>query len=337
MKERKQKMNTLLKISLCGLIITLTMTTGIYANARTLEKNVHEGANIQNVSDAEAWLESYFEKNGINIEIGTPEYVDYLTDILVFENDKTMKKEKEYDDIKLYASEYLSCLNGPDMIVDEEKEKMMLNTEEQEKSLVQIEKEATKESVETENKNSNLYKVSVASAANKYSDSNAVKYAKKWAKKRNPRYKSYSSDCTNFVSQCVNAGGKKMNTPKSIPEGVKSSTNYWYSLRYQEWHANNYIYRWRETTSFIRVSDFFTYWEKKGIKKANYSSKTKLQNGVAVGDVVQLKNGNGKWFHTIIITGGSKGNRKYCGHSSNRLDEPVKNISGAVSYRVLKF
>lgn len=97
------------------------------------------------------------------------------------------------------------------------------------------------------------------------------------------------------------------------------------------------MYKWKESSSFINVADFYTYWKNRGIKTASYSSKAKLQNGVSVGDVVQLKNGKGKWFHSIIITGGSKGARTYCGHTKNRKDEPVKNISGAVSYRSLKF
>lgn len=170
-----------------------------------------------------------------------------------------------------------------------------------------------------------------------YSDSAAVAYARKWAKSRNSQYNSYSSDCTNFVSQCVEAGGKNMTKPSTVPIGIKETTSYWYSVRYKEWHGNSYVYKWNESTSFIRVADFYTYWKNKGITTASYSSKEKLQNGAAIGDVVQLKNGDGKWFHSIIITGGTKGAREYCGHSSKRLDEPVKNISGAVSYRALKF
>jgi hypothetical protein len=33
-------------------------------------------------------------------------------------------------------------------------------------------------------------------------------YSDKWALARNPTYRSYSNDCTNFVSQCLAAGGK---------------------------------------------------------------------------------------------------------------------------------
>lgn len=128
-----------------------------------------------------------------------------------------------------------------------------------------------------------------------------------------------------------------MTKPQWIQEGVKDTTNYWYSVRYEEWHTNNYVYRWKESSSFIRVADFYSYWKNKGIKTASYSTKAKLQDGVSIGDVVQLKNGDGKWFHSIIITGGTKGSRTYCGHSYARKDEPVKNISGAVSYRALEF
>lgn len=119
--------------------------------------------------------------------------------------------------------------------------------------------------------------------------------------------------------------------------GVNETKKYWYSIRYEEWHGNSSVYRWKESTSFIRVGDFYTYWKNKGITTTSYSNKTKLQNGAAIGEVIQLKNGDGKWFHSIIITGGSKGDRLYCGHSSNRKDYPVKKISGAVSFRGLKF
>ena len=77
--------------------------------------------------------------------------------------------------------------------------------------------------------------------------------------------------------------------------------------------------------------------ENKGIKSKSYANKTKLQNGVHKGDVVQSKNGDGKWFHTIIITAGKKGNWKYCGHTNNRLDYQVEKISNATAFRALEF
>lgn len=65
--------------------------------------------------------------------------------------------------------------------------------------------------------------------------------------------------------------------------------------------------------------------------------KQNFKMGVHKGDVVQLKNGDGKWFHTIIITAGKKGNWKYCGHTNNRLDYPVEKISNATAFRELEF
>lgn len=47
-----------------------------------------------------------------------------------------------------------------------------------------------------------------------YDRASAIKYAKKWALSRNPRYYNFDSvggDCTSFVSQCLFAGIKEMN------------------------------------------------------------------------------------------------------------------------------
>lgn len=44
-----------------------------------------------------------------------------------------------------------------------------------------------------------------------YNVTNAVNYADTWAEARNPGYTQFSSDCTNFVSQVMRAGGASMN------------------------------------------------------------------------------------------------------------------------------
>ncbi len=40
-----------------------------------------------------------------------------------------------------------------------------------------------------------------------YSPTKAKEYAHKWADSYNSAYNKYSKDCTNFVSQCLEAGG----------------------------------------------------------------------------------------------------------------------------------
>jgi len=52
-----------------------------------------------------------------------------------------------------------------------------------------------------------------------YNPRAAVAYAHEWAFKRNPKYGDFEDlggDCTNFVSQCLIAGGAVMNVTKDV-------------------------------------------------------------------------------------------------------------------------
>lgn len=48
-----------------------------------------------------------------NLEEGTPEYVEYLVDMLMFKEDDTLKNIKEYDDILIYAANYIVEYDSP--------------------------------------------------------------------------------------------------------------------------------------------------------------------------------------------------------------------------------
>ena len=70
-----------------------------------------------------------------------------------------------------------------------------------------------------------------------YNISNATAYARKWAEGFNPKYKKQKSDCTNFVSQILEAGGLYGILPQhDLPSGMTSDTRYWYYLNAK----NNY-------------------------------------------------------------------------------------------------
>ena len=52
-----------------------------------------------------------------------------------------------------------------------------------------------------------------------YQRASAVQYARRWALGRNPRYPDFTGmggDCANFISQCLIAGGGRMNLVRDI-------------------------------------------------------------------------------------------------------------------------
>ncbi len=169
-------------------------------------------------------------------------------------------------------------------------------------------------------------------SGHKYSVNQAVKYALKWANSRNKKYKKHRNDCTNFVSQCVNAGGKKMNKPKCWPldKNILDTTKFWAVKSFRA-----IVTTWKETSSWIGVNDFYTYWKKHNASLQFCSSIKELQKKAKLGDVVQLHNSK-KWHHSIIITAGKKGSWKYSAHSKQRRNEPVKNIKGEKKYRIIR-
>ena len=170
-------------------------------------------------------------------------------------------------------------------------------------------------------------------SGHKYSPSKAANYAYKWGNRRNSQYRSHIKDCTNFVSQCVYAGGKTMKKPKKkIPNGMKNTIYYWYSIKYVIPPAN---YRWKESSSWIGVSDFYNYWKNNGAQIIQCKTIKILNNKAKLGDIVQLNEGKG-WYHSIIISKGRKGNWKYAGHSNNRKANSVKNIGCRNKFRIIR-
>lgn len=147
--------------------------------------------------------------------------------------------------------------------------------------------------------------VSLASYSG-YNASSAVSYALKWALSRNPNYKNYDpNDCTNFVSQCVYAGG--------IPG---SST--WYS----------------RSTAWINVINFYNY-----MRKTGYTFGGDYSSGSRLGDVIQFYNSSkNTWSHAGIITGTTHGHGwAYSAHSINRKNHAIYFEYPSATYTKLRY
>ena len=148
-----------------------------------------------------------------------------------------------------------------------------------------------------------------------YNRENAVKYARKYALVRNPiffTFEGIGGNCTNFVSQCILAGGCVMNfTP----------TFGWYYLS-----AN------RRSASWTGV-DFFYDFMTTNTGLGPFGNEIALEDA-KIGDVIQLSNGQ-SFYHTLIITEITENDVLVCANSIDSLDRPLSTYDYS-SYRVIK-
>ena len=111
----------------------------------------------------------------------------------------------------------------------------------------------------------------------------AVRYALKWAFARNPRFYDFEDiggDCTNFISQCLYAGCGVMNY---------SDENGWYYISSYE--------RAPSWTSVVYLREFLLTNEGAAV----YGEEAPL-SVLMPGDIVQLINGEGRFYHTVFVS-----------------------------------
>lgn len=151
-----------------------------------------------------------------------------------------------------------------------------------------------------------------------YNRSAALAYARRWALSRNPEYYDFADvggDCTSFVSQCIYAGCDVMNyTP----------TYGWYYIsgfdKSPSWSGVNYFY------NFITKNE--------GV--GPFGRET-VRNNLLPGDVIQLGTENGRFYHTLLLTGiqtTRQGNRfLVSAHNNDAYNRPLSSYSyGAIRY-----
>ena len=102
----KRKLRLILMLGLC-------LSIGIPSFAFAVASN--ESVEMT-VGDAENELTVYLQKYHPEIQIGSEQYVDFLVDLLMFEDEKMLEKHPQYEEIKIYASEYLDQISSGGMV-----------------------------------------------------------------------------------------------------------------------------------------------------------------------------------------------------------------------------
>jgi hypothetical protein len=131
-----------------------------------------------------------------------------------------------------------------------------------------------------------------------YNRREAVRYADRWWDSYNPAYRHFEVDCTNYISQCLRAGGAPT---WGIPN---RSRGWWYS-------GKNWSYSWAVANSLR----WFLSGSRQGLTAKEVSSPEQLSPG----DVICYDfEGDGRFDHnTMVVRKNSEGMPLVNAHTSN--------------------
>lgn len=126
----------------------------------------------------------------------------------------------------------------------------------------------------------------------------AVKYAEHWWNSYNPAYRKFDVDCTNYISQCLRAGGAPM---RGMPDRGKG---WWYQ-------GNNWSFSWAVAHSLR--------WYLSGSTQGLQGKEVASAADLYPGDVICYDfQGDGRWDHnTIVVTKDANGMPLVNAHTDN--------------------
>ncbi|MBE6555656.1 MAG: amidase [Ruminococcaceae bacterium] len=148
-----------------------------------------------------------------------------------------------------------------------------------------------------------------------YDRERAVAYARRYAFSRNPLFYDFvgiGGDCTNFVSQSVLAGSCVMNTTPDFG---------WY---YRS--VNDRAPAWTGVDAFWRFMTEDPVFVAEGATTGPFGREVE-QRGLEVGDVVQLGNSEGRFYHTLLVSGFDGEMPLLAAHTIDVLDRPLDDYS----------
>ncbi|WP_062352522.1 amidase domain-containing protein [Bacillus kwashiorkori] len=115
-----------------------------------------------------------------------------------------------------------------------------------------------------------------------YDRRKAVQYAERWWNDYNPQFRKFQVDCTNYISQCLYAGGAPM-------RGFPNRSNGW-------WYQNN---NWSFSWSVAHSLRWYLGQSKTGLRAKEVQDPRELR----LGDVICYDfQGDGRFDHTTIVT-----------------------------------
>jgi hypothetical protein len=267
-------------------------------------------------------LLAYLGSQGLNNEIGSPEFNNYVMNQLDSDADQVLANRSDYNLICAYLAEYAYRLSVYES--DENNFGVPFNMESVNSStLGEIKNEIqAQESPVLESGSIGTMATGTINLAN------ARAYAERYYSSYNRYYPAYSNDCTNFVSQILLNGGKNMVMSTSTAPLI-SDNYYWYIRSLPN-------YAWSRSASWTVVTDLYSHLVR---TQSSYSStsKTNIINNAKSGDVIQFKKaGADRYSHTMWIYEKQSSNLLLSGHTNDYLKRSFNAITSYSTYRIIK-
>lgn len=344
-----------MKRALC-VLLSVVMLLSMSMTAFAAERNNTSAYSEISLGEIQEMLVSYLDDAGLPFEPGTTDYYEYIVEQLLDHTDTNLRGNENYDLIHAYMAEYkvnyedyllcqalLTDEYEADLVIDDITRSNDCISADGDTGMVQFsvtESFLSKTIADIIEENTNRYNAvpnnTRSSKLSGYSASDAANYAVKWGEDHNSVYPNYSlsgGDCTNFVSQCIYAGGLAMNG-SSASVGTVDSTSKWYCIYIKSTLG---VRKYAITTSWIRVSDFNTYLGSL-VSKSTKTTLSTLISSCSAGDVVQLADKTtGTPYHSIIINAKGSATAYFCGHTSNRSNADVKDYLDDSSDKFILF
>lgn len=279
----------------------------------------------------------YLELNGSDLEIGTAEYLGFITNQLIYGVDAHLKSQPNYSLLHAYMAQYkVMCeeigyqyyLRTEGLLPKDDRSTLFY----EEDYFLNMTVGQVKQDVQRrENKGksvqliANLLSDTDRTTNDNYDATAAVAYARQHGTSYNPAYPNLTlmgGDCTNFVSQCLCAGGLSMNGAPTIDGRVSSTT---------KWFCSWAIDYWGYTTSWVSSPDFFEYWLPRSHFWSVFTISSLISHAEA-GSVVQLRSAEtGQPYHAIFITSVNGDTATYAGHTRNTSNSSVNEIDDSAN------
>lgn len=161
----------------------------------------------------------------------------------------------------------------------------------------------------------------------------------------NSKYIAQSQDCTNFVSQCMYAGGVKMEGQNSFSNNIISvvkkgciDTNekHWFYIDNSDNNNKDaYSSTWtivaKNSGPYSGLKDYLTVdggENSSYIRKDIHHTGKNVYNVVRVGDIIQFSHNKGKDYnHSAIVTKKDANDFYYTAHTINNVDKAGSSIA----------